>query len=193
MSKEPVIINPGSRAKWRSWLEKNHHQPGEVIWVMIAKKNPEKLGLAYEEAVEEALCFGWIDATTRSYDDTHFIQSFTVRKPKSPWSASNKTRVKRLIADGLMMPAGHASIKAAKANGYWTIFDDVEKLIVPEDLAAAFTKNKKAGAFYESLGSSDKKLMLRWIVLAQRAETREKRIEEIIVNGNEGKKPKQLG
>lgn len=193
MPKEPVIINPGSRAKWRAWLEKNHQQTGQTVWVMIAKKNPDKRGLAYDEAVEEALCFGWIDATTRSYDEAHFIQSFTIRKAKSPWSASNKTRVKRLIADGLMMPAGHASIKAAKANGYWTIFDDVEQLKAPQDLAAAFKKNQKAAAFYESLSASDKKLMLRWIVLAQRAETREKRIEEIIANGNEARKPKQLG
>ncbi|MBO9631727.1 MAG: YdeI/OmpD-associated family protein [Chitinophagaceae bacterium] len=192
MSKELTIIDPGSRAKWRSWLEKNHQQPAQVIWVVIAKKNPEKAGLPYDEAVEEALCFGWIDSTTRAYDEKHFIQSFTIRKPKSPWSASNKTRVKRLIKDGLMMPAGHASIEAAKANGYWTIFDDVEKLIIPNDLKTAFGKNKKAEKFYQGLGSSDQKLFLRWIVLAQKEETRAKRIAEIIACGNEGKKPKQL-
>lgn len=192
MQKESTMINPGNRAGWREWLQNNHHQDGLLVWVVIARKNPEKTGLAYDEAVEEALCFGWIDSTTRAYDEKHFIQSFTIRKPKSPWSASNKTRVKRLIKDGLMTPAGHASINAAKANGYWTIFDDVEKLKLPEDLRAAFAKNKKAEKFFQGLGVSDQKLFLRWIVLAQREETRTKRIADIIEAGNEGKKPKQL-
>lgn len=192
MAKESTIINPGNRAGWRQWLQKNHHLNSQVVWVVIAKKNTEKAGLAYDEAVEEALCFGWIDSTTRAYDEKHFIQSFTIRKPKSPWSASNKTRVKKLIKDGLMMPAGHASISAAKANGYWTIFDDVEKLKLPDDLKTAFGKNRKAENFFQGLGPSDQKLFLRWIVLAQREETRAKRIAEIIAAGNEGKKPKQL-
>ncbi len=191
-TKEATIINPGSRAKWRSWLEKNHEQSGVTIWVMIAKKNAAKSGLAYDEAVEEALCFGWIDSTTRSYDEDHFIQSFTIRKSKSPWSPLNKKRVKKLIKEGMMTPAGHASIKAAKAKGYWSIMDEVEKLVVPEDLQSAFRKNGKAEKFYQALGMADKKLILRWLVLAQKPETREKRITAIIENGNEGKKPKQL-
>ena len=192
MTKEITIIDPGSRAKWRSWLEKNHETTGNTIWVKIAKKNPEKRGLPYDAAVEEALCFGWIDSTTRSYDEAHFIQSFTIRKPKSPWSPINKERVRRLIKDGLMMPAGHNSIKAAKANGYWTIMDEVEQLKVPDDLQAAFRKNRKAEKFFQAMSMSDKKLALRWLVLAQKQETREKRIVAIIENGNEGKKPKQL-
>ncbi|WP_343703745.1 YdeI/OmpD-associated family protein [Chitinophaga sp.] len=193
MSREITIINPGSRAKWREWLEEHHLRQGVTIWVMIAKKNAEKQGLAYHEAVEEALCFGWIDSTTRSYDESHFIQSFTVRKPKSPWSPINKERVKRLVKDGLMMPAGQNSIKVAKANGYWTIMDDVEQLKVPEDLQAAFRKNRKAEKFFLGLSSSDKKLVLRWLVLAQRQETREKRIAAIVESGNAGQKPGAVG
>ncbi|WP_127129616.1 YdeI/OmpD-associated family protein [Pseudoflavitalea rhizosphaerae] len=192
MTKEINIIDPGSRAQWRIWLEKNHEKTGITIWVKIAKKNTEKRGLPYDAAVEEALCFGWIDSTTRSFDESHFIQSFTIRKPKSPWSPINKERVKRLIKDGLMTPAGNNCIKTAKANGYWTIMDEVEHLKVPADLQAAFRKNRKAEKFFEAMSKSDKKLTLKWLVLAQKQETRNKRIITIIENGNEGQKPKQL-
>lgn len=192
MTKEINIIDPGSRAQWRIWLEKNHEKTGLTIWVKIAKKNPGKSGLPYDAAVEEALCFGWIDSTTRSFDESHFIQSFTLRKPKSPWSPINKERVKRLIKEGLMMAAGHNSIKTAKANGYWTIMDEVEQLKVPADLLAAFRKNRRAEKFFGAMSKSEKKLTLKWLVLAQKQETRNKRIISIIENGNEGQKPKQL-
>jgi uncharacterized protein YdeI (YjbR/CyaY-like superfamily) len=112
-------ISPASRAAWRAWLAE-HHVTSHGVWLIIHKKNSPGPGVGYEEAVEEALCFGWIDSKTISLDETRFKQIFTPRKPKSAWSRSNKERVARLIEQGLMMPAGFAAIETAKASGSWT-------------------------------------------------------------------------
>lgn len=178
MATTPKTIAPRSRKKWREWLEKNHHRK-LTIWVACSKKNAAKPALAYTDAVEEALCFGWIDAQTLSLDEDRFLQSFTKRKPQSVWSKSNKERVAKLISEGQMTPAGLESIEIAKNNGYWSIMDEVDALVIPEDLQKEFRRRPAAKAWFSGLSRSEKKLILQSLVLAKRPETRRKRISGI--------------
>lgn len=173
---------------WRAWLAKNYHSD-ETIWVTVSKKDAVKPTLSQSEAVDEALCYGWIDGTARSLDENYFLQSFSKRKPKSVWSKINKEKVSRFIKEGRMAQPGMESISAAKANGYWSILDDVEALIIPADLEDALKKNPAAYTYFIALSRSDKKQLLQWIVLAQRPETRQKRIQEIATAAAENKKP----
>ena len=125
------------RKTWRKWLEKNHAKsPG--IWLIYYKKNSGKTRVAYDDAVEEALCFGWIDSTMRPLDEHSFIQRFSPRKPKSNWSALNKKRIEKLIKEGLMSTAGLEKINLAKNNGSWVSIDHVENLEIPPDLQKHF-------------------------------------------------------
>ena len=129
-------VRPKSRKAWRDWLVKNH-AASTGVWLVYAKKHSRLPSLTYNDAVEEALCFGWIDSKVNPIDDDFYMQIFTPRKPKSGWSALNKTRVERLLAAGLMTPAGLAVIKAAKNSGTWDARKHVEDLIVPPDLEKA--------------------------------------------------------
>ncbi len=135
--------------------------------------------IAWSEAVDEALCFGWIDSTRVSVDDEKFMQLFSKRKPGSVWSKINKGKVQQLIENGLMMPAGFKSIEIAKQNGSWSILDEVEELIIPQDLQKELKARKGSKEFFLSLNKSSRKAMLQWLVLAKRPETRQKRILEI--------------
>jgi uncharacterized protein YdeI (YjbR/CyaY-like superfamily) len=167
------------RQEWREWLAKNHATaPG--IWLIYYKKGSGKPRVAYADAVEEALCFGWIDSLANTLDAERSIQLFTPRKPKSPWSKLNKTRVEKLIAQGLMTPAGLEKIEAAKKNGLWSAFDAVEDLIIPPDLTEALAANDTARTYFEAFSNSSKKAILWWIESAKRPETRAKRIEETV-------------
>lgn len=166
------------RKTWRKWLAKNHAStPG--IWLIYYRKQSEKSGVSYNDAVEEALCFGWIDSTMRPLDESRYMQLFTPRKPRSVWSALNKSRVEKLIAAGLMTSAGLEKIDISKQNGSWEQLDHIEALIVPADLAQQLKRSKKATAYFESLRKTHKKSILYWLGNAKRAETRTKRIEEI--------------
>jgi uncharacterized protein YdeI (YjbR/CyaY-like superfamily) len=129
--------------------------------------------------VEEALCVGWVDATGRTLDDERGIQWFAPRRPKSGWARSNKERVARLEAAGLMLPAGLAAIEQAKQNGMWTLLDDVENLVVPDDLAAALATSPPAAENWEAFSKSARRAMLEWVVQAKRPETRADRIARI--------------
>lgn len=191
MAKVENTLEPKNTAEWRDWLEK-YHDSGQLIWVICSKKNAANPTMTHDEAVDVALCFGWIDGTAKSLDADRYIQSFTKRKPKSVWSKISKAKVASLIKAGLMGQPGLEVIEIAKKNGYWSILDDVEELIIPNDLEAEFAKRPAAKAYYESLSRSDKKRVLQWLVLAQRAETRQGRIEEIISATGEGRKPKVL-
>ena len=176
------------RKTWRKWLEKNHLKtPG--IWLKYYKKDSGKARVPYADAVEEALCFGWIDSTTRSGDGDYYIQLFMPRKPTSVWSKPNKERVEKLIANGMMTQAGLEKIKIAKENGMWNKLNEVDSLTIPPDLQKAFTKNKKAKKYYETLKPSPKKYLLYWMNNAKREETRTKRIAEIIESLSQGKLP----
>lgn len=179
---------PKTRKEWRKWLEKNH---GSVkgIWIIYYKKGSGKATVSYEDAVEEALSFGWIDSTVNTLDEERYQQLFTPRKPHSTWSSLNKKRVEKLIKNGSMTPAGLEKIEKAKYNGSWTILDDVEDLIIPEDLENKFKKNKKALAIYESFSDSVKKQILWLIASAKRPDTRVRRINKIIKSLKNGEKP----
>lgn len=190
--KEPSQFYPESRTAWRRWLEK-HHASEQSVWLVQYKKNTGIPTLSWSEAVDEALCFGWIDSTRKTLDDQRFIQFFTRRKPNSNWSKINKEKVERLIGEGLMTEAGLKSIAVAKENGSWTILDEVEAMIVPADLEKALKKDKAAQAFFDGLSKTVKKMMLYWIMSAKRPETREKRITEIVEHAMRGERPKQFG
>jgi uncharacterized protein YdeI (YjbR/CyaY-like superfamily) len=179
---------PSTREEWRQWLKDNHAtSPG--IWIIYYKKGSQKPTVSYDDAVEEALSFGWIDSTTNSLDEERYTQLFTPRKAKSNWSRINKKRVEKLIKMGTMTPAGLEKIEIAKKNGSWTIMDDVEDLIVPDDLELEFKKNKKAQANYNNFSNSVKKQVLWFIVSAKRPETRKRRIEKVIKALEKNEKP----
>lgn len=167
------------RKAWRRWLEKNHADAASV-WLIIYKKESGKASVYYPEAVEEALCFGWIDSKPNKRDEESYYQFFAKRNPKSAWSKVNKAKVEQLIKDGLMTPAGIAAIELAKKNGTWTALDEVDNSIVPDDLQMALNKNKKAKEYFEAFPRSSKKIILEWIHNAKRPETRQKRIEETV-------------
>jgi len=184
-------IQPTSRAEWRTWLQKNHASKPS-IWLIYSKKIANTPTVAYSDAVDETLCFGWIDSRSKPIDEERYMQFFCPRKPKSVWSRVNKIKIERLIATGLMTEAGMAVIERAKANGSWTILDAAEDLIVPADLAAALWAQGDAKAYFTGLSRSDQRNILQWLVLAKRAETRQKRIAEIADLASQKLKPKQF-
>jgi uncharacterized protein YdeI (YjbR/CyaY-like superfamily) len=167
------------RKSWRKWLQVNHLTIQQV-WLVLHKKSSPDPSVNYEEAVEEALCFGWIDSKPMKRDEHTFLLFFSKRKPKSVWSASNKKRLVTLIATGQMMPAGLASIEIAKANGSWTSIDDVEAMVMPSALEKALKKNKLASANFNAFPASVKKGIYQWIGSAKTDVTREKRIYETV-------------
>lgn len=182
---------PKTKQEWRQWLLENH-QSEDSIWLLSYKKKSGKPGVDWSDAVDEALCFGWIDGMRKSVDEESFVQFVCKRKPKSGWSKINKEKVEHLIADGLMTEAGFKSIEIAKQNGSWSLLDEVEELTVPQELANAFEANPGAETFFNSLSKSVKKMMLHWVVSAKRPETKINRANEIAENAAQGKKPKQF-
>ncbi len=174
------------RASWRKWLADNHDSyPG--IWLVYYKKGSGKTRVNYDEAVEEALCFGWIDSTLNPIDELCYMQLYTPRKPKSGWSKLNKDRIEKLIANGLMTPAGMAKIEIAQQNGMWSKLDHVEAFTIPAELCLAFDNNPQALAYYNSLASSNKKMILYHINNTNKLETRMNRINDIIAAANNNK------
>jgi uncharacterized protein YdeI (YjbR/CyaY-like superfamily) len=190
-NKEVETYCPQSRTDWRQWLEKNH-QSKQSVWLIFYTKKSTIPSLSWSEAVDEALCFGWIDSTRKTIDEFSFMQFFSKRKPKSNWSKINKEKVQQLIDSKRMTKAGYKSIETAKQNGYWTIFDEVEELIVPNDLEVAFEKHKDSKDYFLSLSKSARKIILSWVVLAKQKETRQKRIDEIVESAAQNLKPKHL-
>lgn len=183
-----TLFYPSSQMEWRNWLIKNHENENS-IWLKYFKVNSGKPSLTWSDAVDEALCFGWIDSTRKTLDSESFIQLFTKRKPSSTWSKINKEKIERLLTDGLMYPSGIKCIEIAKENGNWTILDSVEDLIIPDDLRNAFDHIPDAYQFYENLSNSDKKMCLHRLVMAKKEETRKKRIEELIEQLSLKKRP----
>jgi uncharacterized protein YdeI (YjbR/CyaY-like superfamily) len=191
MKPEINTFFPTNRQQWRDWLAE-HHDKQVPVWLLYPKKKSGLPGVTYDEAVEEALCFGWIDSTAKSVDTDTFMQFFCPRKPKSGWSKVNKERLVRLTDAGLMMPAGTASIERAKENGSWELLDEAEAQLVPPDLASELAKRPVASDFFASLCRSDKRAILIWISAAKRSETRQKRIDELIDCTDQRIKPKFL-
>jgi uncharacterized protein YdeI (YjbR/CyaY-like superfamily) len=170
-------VHAKSRTAWRQWLRKNHKQP-TGIWLVTWRPQTGKPTVSYEDIVEEALCFGWIDSKSRSLDDQRTALWMAPRRSRSGWSRPNKERVERLEASGKMTAAGRAVIDAAKANGNWNLLDDVENLVVPSDLRKAFRANPPAAKEWEKFPPSIKRSILQWIVQAKRPETRARRVTE---------------
>lgn len=188
---EPEVFYPKNLEEWRVWLEENHVSKPSV-WLVFHTKFSQKPSITWSNAVDVALCFGWIDSKKVKIDAETAHQFFSKRKPKSTWSKINKEKVVQLIEKGLMTQAGYDSIEIAKENGSWTILDEVEALIIPEDLEEAFTAEDGAKDYFLSLSKTIRKMMLQWIVLAKRAETRQKRIHEIVTFAAQKQKPKQF-
>ena len=192
MEKEIETLCPSSRQEWRAWLQDNHDKK-QAVWLIYHKKKSNVPTVVYSDAVDEALCFGWIDSKSKPIDEHTFMQYFSRRKEKSVWSKVNKDKIERLTQEGLMTTAGFKIIETAKHNGSWTILDEAEALIIPDDLEKALQKSTKAKAYFLSLSRSDKRNILQWLVLAKRKETREKRINEIVELADKNQKPKQFG
>lgn len=188
---ERLTVYVSTKAEWREWLEKNH-QSEQSIWLVCNTKKSNLPMIYWTELVDEALCFGWIDSTRKTIDENSFMQLFSRRKPNSTWSKINKEKVEKLIENNLMRKAGLDCIRIAQENGSWNILDSVEGLEIPEDLNEAFKMYSGSQAYFESLSKSVKKMLLQWIVLAKRPETRQKRIDEIAIHAAQKKKPKQF-
>jgi len=189
--KDVVDYCPYNKKDWRKWLELNHIKK-EGVWLILYKKKSPNYNLSWSESVDEALCSGWIDSVKKTIDNEKYKQYFSKRKAKSNWSKVNKDKVKTLIEQGLMKEEGYKSIEIAKENGSWTILDEVEALVIPDDLKEEFANYKGSLEYFDSLSKSVKKILLHWVVSAKRTETREKRIIEIAESAGKNLKPKQF-
>ena len=168
-----------SRAQLRRWLEKNY-ATSETFWLVSYKKHVAEHYLPYGDAVEELMCFGWVDTRTQRLDEDRTMLLVAPRKKQSTWSMSNKKRVAKLAKAGLMSPAGQEKVDRAKKDGSWNFLDDIDNLVVPEALAEALARNKRANKNFDAFNDSAKKVILLWIKTAKRNETRGKRIRETV-------------
>jgi uncharacterized protein YdeI (YjbR/CyaY-like superfamily) len=190
VSEEPPQVHAETVAAWRSWLRKNHARSTGVNLVSW-KTTTGRPRISYDDAVTEALAFGWVDSKGRTIDDERSMLWFCPRKPTSGWSRPNKLRVERLLAEGRMQPAGQAVIDQAKANGGWELLDAVEDLVVPDDLAAAFAERPGAAESWEAFPRSAKRSALEWIVQAKRPETRARRVLDTADKAARGERANQ--
>lgn len=175
MAATPPTLYAESRAIWRQWLSE-HHAIEKSVWLKIYKKASDVPSVYYDEAVDEALCFGWIDSSIKKGDDQYYLQFFAQRNPKSNWSRVNKEKVARLTQAGLMTDAGQALIDLAKTTGTWTALDDVENLVIPPDLADELAQQPSAQQYFDAFPRSVKRGILEWLLNAKTAATRQKRI-----------------
>lgn len=182
---------PAGKLEWRKWLQKNHTKK-QSVWLICYQLKTGIPTISWAEAVEEALCFGWIDSKRKPIDKDKFMQFFSKRKARSTWSKVNKLKVQQLMDSGRMLKAGLEIIATAKENGSWTILDEVEELTIPKDLSAAFRKQPGSKAYFSGISKSSKKMILQWLVLAKRPETRQKRIDEVAELAARGMKPKHV-
>ena len=177
---ELPILPFENKKKWSDWLAKQHDK-SKGVWLKLAKKNSGIPSVTYEEALDVALCYGWIDGQKGSFDEQYWLQKFTPRGPKSIWSKINTEKAERLIASGEMTLAGLEAIEAAKQDGRWeAAYASQKSISIPEDFQSALDKNKKAKAFFATLKSAERYSFLFRIQTATKAETREKRIQQSI-------------
>lgn len=175
-------------ARWEAWLADHHDRPVGV-WLKLAKKDSGKVSVTRAEATEVALCYGWIDSQARSYDDAYHLQKFTRRRPRSLWSKINIDRVEALIAAGRMRAPGLAEVEAAKADGRWdAAYESPKNATVPPDLTTALAANQRAREFFESLGRSDRYLVLHRLMTARTPAGRAARLQRLIAMLESGKK-----
>lgn len=183
-------FHPETRAQWRAWLA-DHHAGAPGVWLVTWKKATGRPAPTNEEIVTEAICFGWIDSLVRKLDEDRSMLLITPRRRGSNWSARNKGLVEQAAAAGIIAPAGQALIDAAQQDGTWTALDDVENLVVPPDLAAAFDARPGAREHWDGFSRSVRRGILEWILTAKRAETRAKRIAETADLARRGEKANQ--
>jgi uncharacterized protein YdeI (YjbR/CyaY-like superfamily) len=177
---ELPILPFESKKKWAAWLAKQHDK-SKGVWLKLSKKNSGIPSVTYEEALDVAICYGWIDGQKGSFDEQYWLQKFTPRGPKSIWSKINTEKAERLIASGEMKPAGLKAIEAAKLDGRWVAAYSSQKSIsIPEDFQAALDQNQKAKAFFNTLKSSERYSFLFRIQTAKKIETRAKRIQQFV-------------
>ena len=185
---EKAILAFKTSTAFEKWLAKNHNK-ATIIWLRFFKKDSGKASITYKEAVDEALCYGWIDGQADKYDDESWIQKFTPRTAKSIWSKKNTENVERLIALGKMKPPGLEQVEKAKADGRWAkAYDSPKEMQVPEEFIKELSKNKKAKAFYETLNKTNKYAIGWRLQTAKKPETKEKRIKTIIEMLSKGEK-----
>lgn len=182
-------VHPETVADWAVWLEANHTRGG--VWFVSWKRHTGRATVSYDDAVTEALRFGWIDSLGRRLDDDRTMLWFSPRRSGSGWSRPNKQRIARLEAEGRLEPPGRALIERAKADGTWTLLDDVEDLIVPDDLAAAFGEHPGSRERWDGFPPSARRAILEWIVQAKRAPTRARRVAETARRAAQGERANQ--
>ncbi|MBL7167088.1 YdeI/OmpD-associated family protein [Candidatus Bathyarchaeota archaeon] len=177
---QPSDLDFRTRSEWRSWLEENHTRE-KGIWLTLYKKGSKLEGLRYDEAVEEAICFGWIDGKMQSVDDDKFRQWFSPRRGNSVWSKLNRRRAERMMEARLMAEAGYAEVEKAEANGRWeSAYTSRVAPEVPDDLIEALRGDEEAWGNWEAFSNSVKLMYTRWVQDAKREETRARRISEVV-------------
>jgi uncharacterized protein YdeI (YjbR/CyaY-like superfamily) len=187
---KPNTLSFKSSRAFRSWLSK-HHAKSDGFWMRIFKKTSGEKTITYNEAVDQALCFGWIDGQKKPFDEISWLQKFTPRRPRSPWSKINTERVARLIDAGEMTEHGMRQVDAAKRDGRWDrAYSAQREAVPPDDLIAALGKNKKAQAFFEQLTRSEVYVIVYRLQAAKRPETRAKRLKQTLENLAAGLKPR---
>ena len=177
--KGTLAIEAADKRQWRKWLEENHVSRNSV-WLIIYKKKSGIQSIDYNEAVDEALCYGWIDSLPNKRDAKSYYQYFSKRNPKSNWSKVNKEKVAYLIKEKRMAKAGYEMIDTAKQTGTWDALNDVDNLVVPKDMMEVFDTNPKAFDNWNAFPDSTKRGILEWIFNAKRVPTRKKRIDETV-------------
>ena len=183
-------VYPADRPTWRAWLAE-HHARAQGVWLVINKADAPTTTLSTDDVVEEAIAFGWIDSLPRKLDDTRWMLYVAPRKPGSNWSRLSKARAERMRAAGRLAPSGEAAIDRARNDGSWEALDDVERLIVPDDLAAALADRPPARARWDGFPPSTRRGILEWISNAKRAATRAKRLDETARLAQVGKRANQ--
>ena len=181
------VVTASTPAAWRDWLAR-HGRSEREAWLVIHRNAAGIPSLRYHEAVEHALCYGWIDSRARPYDDTSSVLRFTPRNPASSWSRVNRERAERMIAQGLMTEAGQAVIDLAKARGTWQAVPDEVASTVPDDLRARLVANPAAAANFDRFPPSAKRLILTWIATAKRPETRQRRIQRTVAEAAQNRR-----
>ncbi len=182
------IIPFTSHDGWEVWLEENHAF-SEGLWIKFSKKGSGLETVSYAEAVEAALCYGWIDGQAKRFDDEYWLQRFTPRRPRSKWSKVNREKATKLIEAGKMKPAGLREVERARSDGRWdAAYDSPSKAAVPDDLQRKFDENPEAAAFFATLNGRNRYAILYQIQDAKRPETRARRIGKYVAMLNEGRK-----
>ncbi len=181
-----------NRSKWREWLKKNHLSKKE-IWLIYYKKHTKKPTVVYNEAVEEALCFGWIDSTVKRINEETYMQKYTPRNARSLWSLVNKNRVIKLIREKKMNKAGLELVEIAKKNGQWEkAYSSKDKLEMPKNLLSALKANPLAFENFNKFSPSNQQNYFGWVISAKREETIQKRIKAVVSRSEKNKKPGML-